>query len=330
MKKKLLVTGAAGFIGFHLIKKIYENFDDKIIIVGIDNINSYYSVDLKIKRISELEKRCKRFLFKKIDIKNYNKIFRLFNEYKFDYVVNLAAQAGVRFSLKHPKTYIENNINGFFNILDCSKKFKIKHLVFASSSSVYGEQKKYPFKENFDVTNPEQLYAATKVSNELMSSAYSRLYNMKITGLRFFSVYGPWGRPDMAIFSFVKKLYERKKINIFNRGNHYRNFTYIEDLVDATSKILLYKKDFFKKKFNIFNVGGNKTIKLSKLINYIEIIAGKEFKKNYVNKQKGDVFITSACNLKIQSIINYKPKTNIIDGLKKFISWYKQFYNINS
>ena len=328
MKQTILVTGAAGFIGYHLVKAIYKKFNDEIVIVGVDNINNFYSPKLKLDRINDLKKDYKNFIFKKIDITNYKQMLKIFKKYKFDSVVNLAAQAGVRYSLQHPEKYINSNICGFFNILDLSKKFKINHLVFASSSSVYGEQKKYPFKEYYNITNPTQLYAATKVSNEVMAAAYANLYGMRVTGLRYFTVYGPWGRPDMAIFSFLKNLINKKKINIYNQGNHYRDFTYIDDIVDGTLKILINKKKFYKKNFNIFNIGNNKPIKLLKLINLIEHLTKKKFKKNFLNIQMGDVYKTYADIDKIQSVIDYKPKTNIKHGLVKFIEWYKKYYKI--
>jgi UDP-glucuronate 4-epimerase len=326
MTKNILITGAAGFIGYHLVRAVNKNFTKKITIVGVDNINDYYSKKLKLDRIKNLKNEYKNFIFKKLDIKDYKKIHSIFDQFKFDLVVNLAAQAGVRYSLEKPEKYISNNINGFFNVLDCAKKFKTKHLVFASSSSVYGEEKKYPCNENFKTANPKQLYAATKISNEVMAAAYSNLYNMKITGLRYFTVYGPWGRPDMAIFSFVKNLIENKKINIYNNGNHYRDFTYVDDIIDGTLKILLSKKKFFKNNFNIFNLGNNIPIKLTKLIYLIENILNKKFTKRYLPLQKGDVFKTCADIKKIQSVIKYKPKTNIKIGLQNFINWYRGYY----
>jgi UDP-glucuronate 4-epimerase len=326
MKQIILVTGAAGFIGYHLVKKIYKKFNNKALIVGVDNINNYYLPKLKLDRINDLKKKYKNFIFKKLDITNHKDILKIFKKYKFNLVVNLAAQAGVRYSLTNPEKYINSNIFGFFNILNLSKKYKTKHLVFASSSSVYGEQKKYPFKEDLDVMNPTQLYAATKISNELMAAAYANLYNMKITGLRYFTVYGPWGRPDMAIFTFVKNLINKKKINIFNQGNHYRDFTFIDDVADATLEVLVSKKKFFQKNYNVFNIGNNKPIKLLKLINILEILTKKKFKKSFLDIQKGDVYKTYADINKIQSVVNYRPKTNIKDGLRKFIEWYKSYY----
>jgi UDP-glucuronate 4-epimerase len=328
MKNTILVTGAAGFIGYHLINNINKKFKNKITIIGIDNINNYYSQKLKLDRVKNLKKKNKNFIFKKIDIRNYKKLSNIFKYYKFNLVVNLAAQAGVRYSLEKPEKYISNNINGFFNILDCSKKFNTKHLVFASSSSVYGDINKYPLKESFATTNPKQLYAATKISNESMAAAYSNLYNMKITGLRYFTVYGPWGRPDMAIFSFVKSLISGQKINVFNQGNHYRDFSYVEDVAEGTQKILFSKKKFYNKNFNVFNIGNNNPIKLLKLVNLIENIIGKKFKKRYLPMQKGDVFKTYSSISKIQKIIQFKPKTNIETGLKKFILWYCKYHKI--
>ena len=221
--------------------------------------------------------------------------------------------------------YFDSNILGFYNVLKNCEIFKIDHLITASSSSVYGDNNKYPLKESF-TTNPKQLYAATKISNESMAAAYSNLYNMKITGLRYFTVYGPWGRPDMAIFSFVKSLISGQKINVFNQGNHYRDFSYVEDVAEGTQKILFSKKKFYNKYFNVFNIGNNNPTKLLKLVNLIENIIGKKFKKRYLPMQKGDVFKTYSSISKIQKIIQFKPKTNIETGLKKFILWYCKYH----
>lgn len=323
MKKNILVTGCAGFIGFSvtkdLLRKGYKIF-------GVDNINNYYSVKLKKDRIKELNKISKNFKFYKIDISNEKKIFNLFKNIKIDKVLHLAAQAGVRYSLEKPSTYIKSNLNGFFNILQCCKNYNISKLVYASSSSVYGKTGSTPFKENQDTNNPEQLYAATKKSNELMAQAYSNLYKLDITGLRYFTVYGPWGRPDMAIFSFVENALKKKKINIFNQGNHYRDFTYIDDVVDITIKILLAKK---KSNNEIYNIGNNKPIKLSKLIYLIEKKLNLKIKKKLLPFQKGDVFKTFANIKKTKKDFNYNPRNNIESGVSKFIEWYKNYNNSN-
>jgi len=322
MKKNILITGCAGFIGFSVTKVLLQKGHK---IYGVDNINNYYSVKLKKDRIKELYKINKNFKFYKIDISDEKKIFSLFKNLKIDKVLHLAAQAGVRYSLENPKTYIKSNLDGFFNILQCCKDFKVTKLVYASSSSVYGKTNKIPFKENQNTNNPEQLYAATKKSNELMAQSYSNLFNLNMTGLRYFTVYGPWGRPDMAIFSFVKDALENKKIDIFNKGNHHRDFTFIDDVADITVKILLSKKN---SKNEIYNIGNNKPIKLSRLIYLIEKKLNLKIKKNFLPFQKGDVFKTYANINKTKKDFNYKPKENIETGLSKFIKWYKNYNNI--
>ena len=322
MKKNILVTGCAGFIGYSTSKVLLEK---GYRIYGVDNINNYYSVRLKKDRIKELYKINKNFKFYKIDISDEKKIINLFKKIKIDYVLHLAAQAGVRYSLEKPLTYIKSNLNGFFNILECCKKHNITKLVYASSSSVYGKTASIPFIENQNTDNPEQLYAATKKSNELIAQSYSNLYNLNIVGLRYFTVYGPWGRPDMAIFSFVENAMKKKKINIFNRGNHHRDFTYIDDVVNISVKILLSKKHF---KNEIYNIGNNKPIKLSYLISLIEKKLNLKIKRKLLPFQKGDVFKTYASIRKTKRDFNYNPKENIETGISKFIEWYKNYNKI--
>ena len=244
-KKIYLISGSAGFIGFHLSLKILSK---GFKVIGVDNLNNYYDVKLKRDR-NKILKKNKNFIFKKVDIKNYSGLEKIFKKYNIDPVIHLAAQAGVRYSLKNPKSYVYNNINGFFNILDISKNFKIKKFIYASTSSIYGIQKKYPLKENFETDNPIQLYAATKKSNEIIAASYSNLYKMRTIGLRFFTVYGPWGRPDMALFRFTRNILSGKPIHVFNRGKHSRDFTYVDDIVDGIYKILVFKN---KKKLTIF------------------------------------------------------------------------------
>lgn len=327
----ILITGSAGFIGFHLAEKFLQ---DNKKVIGIDNINNYYDIKLKKNRLKILSKY-KNFRFYKKDLTQVNSIEKIFKTNKIDYVVHLAAQAGVRYSVTNPEAYITSNINGYFNILNLSKKFKIKHFVFASSSSVYGSLNKFPLKENYDVSHPTQLYAATKVSNELMAHAFSSLYNLPTTGLRFFTVYGPYGRPDMSLFKFVNNIFKNKSITVFNKGNHYRDFTYIDDITYSIN--LIIKKIPKKKKLNfseinaphrIINIGGNKSVKLNKYISLIEKIIGKKAKKKYLGLQMGDVIKTQACNKKIKNIIKFAPKTKLKDGLKKYIIWFRQYYKI--
>jgi len=335
----ILVTGCAGFIGYHvcakLIKKNYK-------VIGVDNLNQYYEKTLKIDRLKELNKISKKnnFKFYKFDIRNEKKINYLFNKYKFKRVLHFAAQAGVRFSIKKPHQYIQSNLLGFFNILNLSRYHKIPHLIYASSSSVYGGNTKLPFKESDRTDHPLQLYAATKRSNELMAHSYSALYNLPTTGLRFFTVYGPWGRPDMALYKFVRNILLEKKIEIYNQGKHVRDFTYIDDVVEMVLKVQnkIPKKN--KKNFNqnnssesfapfkIFNVGSNKPVNLISYIKKIEKILGKKAKKKFFNLQQGDILKTHSDISKIKKIVNSKNKTSIELGLTKFIEWYKKYYKI--
>ena len=315
-KKIYLVTGSAGFIGFHLSKKILaKGFK----VIGIDNLNNYYDVQLKKKR-NHILKKNKNYIFKKIDIKNYKNLETVFKKYKIFKVIHLAAQAGVRYSLKNPRSYIDNNINGFFNILEISKNYRVKKFVYASTSSIYGLQKKFPLKENFNTDNPIQLYAATKKSNELMATSYSYLYKMDTVGLRFFTVYGPWGRPDMALFKFTKNIIKGKPIEVFNKGKHERDFTYVDDIVDGIIKIVFSKKNKFGSQ--IFNIGNGKKIKLLKYIQLIEKNLKKKARKKLLPLQKGDVFKTHSDTRLIKKDYNYNPKTSVNHGVKKFIEWY--------
>ena len=312
----ILVTGVAGFIGSALSERLLcNNFS----VVGIDNLNNYYDVQLKKKR-NHILKKNKNYIFKKIDIKNYKNLETVFKKYKIFKVIHLAAQAGVRYSLKNPRSYIDNNINGFFNILEISKNYRVKKFVYASTSSIYGLQKKFPLKENLNTDNPIQLYAATKKSNELMATSYSYLYKMDTVGLRFFTVYGPWGRPDMALFKFTKNIISGKHIEVFNKGKHERDFTYVDDIVDGIIKIVFSKKNKFGSQ--IFNIGNGKKIKLLKYIQLIEKNLKKKARKKLLPLQKGDVFKTHSNTRLIKKHYNYNPKTSVNDGVKKFIEWY--------
>ena len=319
---KILVTGCAGFIGFHLSKHLLEENNN---IIGVDNINKYYDPNLKEKRLNILKKN-KKFKFYKLDICNEDKIIKVFKK-RIDCVINLAAQAGVRYSLENPDAYFQSNLRGFYNILINSKRFKIKHLIFASTSSVYGNQKLMPIDENSDITNPIQFYAATKTSNELMASSFSQLYQMKISALRFFTVYGPWGRPDMALFKFTNNILRKKQIDIYNFGKHKRDFTYIDDCVNAIKLIIHAKKK--RKKFEVFNIANGKSEKLEKYIKIIEKELKLKAKKKYLPLQKGDIQTTSANINKIKKFVNYKPSVNIETGIRKFIEWYKFYYYKN-
>lgn len=317
---KYIVTGCAGFIGFHVVKKLLSK---NKIVIGIDNINSYYDIKLKNSRIKIL-KKYKNFFFKKQNIQNFKSLEKIFKKNKNCIVIHLAAQAGVRYSLKKPKTYINSNLLGFWNILELSKKYKSKHLVFASSSSVYGSNNNYPYTEIDYTDNPKQLYAATKKSNEILSYSYSSLYNMKITALRFFTVYGPYGRPDMAIYKFTKNIMKDLPIDVYNKGNHYRDFTYIDDI--ANGIILSTKFPSKRKNFEIYNLGNGKPVHLKKCISLIGIILNKKIKINYREFQKGDMFKTYASTKKFKLHYHFKPKINLKNGLVKFIEWYREYY----
>ena len=329
---KILVTGAAGFIGFHLSKLL---LDQGFNVIGLDNINDYYDPDLKFDRLKILgiskEKAnkyndiCKKneFKFIRLNLEDKENLLKLFLNEKIDIVCNLAAQAGVRYSLSNPDTYIQSNIVGFLNILECCRHYEIKHLIYASSSSVYGLNKKIPFSVSDNVDNPISLYAATKKSNELMAHTYSHLFNIPTTGLRFFTVYGPWGRPDMALFLFTKAIIEDESIDVYNYGKMQRDFTYIDDIVNGIYKIINSEK---RKKYNIYNIGNNNTVELMDFITCIEKKLGKTAKKNMLPIQPGDVSKTWANVDKLVNDYNYKPSTKIKDGIDRFIDWYLEYY----
>jgi len=331
---RYLVTGAAGFIGMHIcLKLLKKNFK----VLGIDNLNNYYDKNLKLSRLKIL-KKFNKFSFKKIDIQDQKNIFKTFNKFSPNFVLHFAAQAGVRYSIDNPNAYTNSNLLGFANILEACRNKKIKHLVLASSSSVYGGNLNFPFKENENVDKPISFYAATKKSNELMAYSYSHLFNMPITCLRFFTVYGPWGRPDMALFLFTKLIKNNIPIKVFNKGNMYRDFTYIDDIVEAvfkiTKKIPKHKVIFNKKlkikttlaPYKVFNIGNDKPISLKKYIEIIENAIGKKGIKKYLPMQKGDLHYTHADTSNIKSWIDFKPKTDIKKGVKSFIKWYESYY----
>jgi UDP-glucuronate 4-epimerase len=324
---KILITGIAGFIGFSLAKTL---LDKNHIVYGIDNINNYYDVKLKKKRLFFLKDIYKKkFKFNKIDISNTKNINSYFVGKKFDKVFHLAAQAGVRYSLFHPEKYLDSNLIGFSNIIFNCKKKKIKDFIYASSSSVYGANKKVPYKESDKVSSPLQYYAATKISNEAIAESYSRLYKIRCTGLRFFTVYGPWGRPDMALFKFVKNIFNNKSINIYNKGYHYRDFTYIDDVIYLTLKISESKKFFNKENYHrILNIGTGNPEPLKKYLNIIENKVGKKAKVKYLKIQKGDMVKTYACVKKLKKIVNIKNRINLEKGISNFVEWYKDYHKL--
>ena len=341
MSRKVLVTGAAGFIGANLVKELIRTTDDKII--GLDNLNDYYDVSLKDYRLKEITELNGDFIFIKGNIADKTLIESLFKEFEFDIVVNLAAQAGVRYSITNPDAYIESNIIGFYNILEACRHYPVEHLVYASSSSVYGSNKKVPYSTDDKVDNPVSLYAATKKSNELLAHAYSKLYNIPSTGLRFFTVYGPAGRPDMAYFSFTNKLIKGETIQIFNYGNCKRDFTYIDDIVKGI--ILVMNKAPEKKEgedglplppYAIYNIGNNHPENLLDFVQILseELVKAKvlpidydfEAHKKLVPMQPGDVPVTYADTTALERDFGFKPSTPLREGLRAFAEWYRNFY----
>lgn len=326
----ILVTGAAGFIGFYLSKRLLEEGKT---VIGFDNVNDYYDVSLKEARLEILSKH-ENFTFIKGDLKDKDVIFDLFKKYNFEIVVNLAAQAGVRYSITNPDAYINSNIIGFFNILEACRFYPVKHLVYASSSSVYGTNKKIPYSTEDKVDNPVSLYAATKKSNELMAHAYSKLYKIPATGLRFFTVYGPMGRPDMAYFGFTNKLIKGEKIQIFNFGDMKRDFTYVDDIVEGIVNIM--KKPPLENEdgalYKVYNIGNNSPENLLYFVETLEKalmkygIIEKEAEKEFLPMQPGDVYQTFADVDDLIKDFNFKPATSLEEGLDKFAKWYNEFY----
>jgi UDP-glucuronate 4-epimerase len=330
---KILVTGTAGFIGYHLAKKLLERGD---VVVGLDNINDYYDVNLKYARLNELGIRCHSELdseslvqslkypnhtFIKANLEDSQAINNLFESEKFDSVCNLAAQAGVRYSLENPHAYIQSNVVGFMNILEACRNYGVKNLSYASSSSVYGTNRSQPFKTTDITDTPVSLYAATKKSNELMAHTYSHLYGIQTTGLRFFTVYGPYGRPDMAPMLFASAISEDRPIKVFNHGNMSRDFTYIDDIVDGIIKVIDNPSDF-----KVYNIGNNSPVSLMEFIETIENKMGKIAQKNFMDIQPGDVVSTYADTQGLIDDFRYKPNTKLADGISEFVKWYKEFY----
>lgn len=325
-KKTYLITGGAGFIGFHLSKRLLEAGAS---VVGFDNMNDYYEVSLKEARLKELGD-FEKYTFVKGDLADKEAVDAVFEKYKPQITVNLGAQAGVRYSIDNPEAYVQSNLVGFFNILEACRHFGTEHLVFASSSSVYGGNDKVPFSTEDKVDGPVSLYAATKKSNELMAHAYSKLYDYPVTGLRFFTVYGPMGRPDMAYFKFAKKIVKGEPIQIYNNGDMLRDFTYIDDIVTGVCDILCNPPAKNEKgvAYKIYNIGNNKPVKLMDFINTLERCLGMEAVKEYYPMQPGDVYQTYADVSDLMNDFGFKPDTSIEDGLSRFVEWFKEYYQI--
>jgi UDP-glucuronate 4-epimerase len=336
-QKKVLVTGAAGFIGFHLTQKLTSLGYN---VTGYDNLNDYYDVNLKRSRLAILQ-AISTFHFEEGDLTDRSKVYNLFASHEFDFVVNLAAQAGVRYSLTNPHAYLESNLHGFLNILEACRHNQIKHLVYASSSSVYGANKKMPFSVHNNVDHPISLYAASKKSNELMAHTYSALYNLPTTGLRFFTVYGPYGRPDMALFIFTKAILEGKPIDIYNYGKMKRDFTYVDDIVEGITRLIPTVPVPDKNwngltpdpassfaPYRIYNIGNNQPVELMAFVEAIEEKLGIKANKNLLPLQEGDVPETYADVQALMDAVDFKPNTSIKQGISNFIDWYKAYYKI--
>lgn len=331
MRKRYLITGVAGFIGYYLSKRL---LDMGHLILGVDNLNGYYDISLKEYRLKKLE-RSEGFSFSKLDISNKLELEKIFINKKIDYVINLAAQAGVRYSMENPDSYIKSNVIGFYNLLELIKKYEIKNFIYASSSSVYGLNKKSPFNENDFVDKPVSLYAATKKTNELFAYTYSHLYNIQTIGLRFFTVYGPLGRPDMAYFKFLNKYFNNETIEIYNNNDLdndlLRDFTYIDDVIESIIR-LLEKNSINNTKYQIINIGNSRPIKLSSFVSILEeslsYSMGKKiiFDKFYLPIKPGDVTKTYASTSKLGNLIQFKPQTRFKDGIRKFTDWYVEYY----
>lgn len=334
---KVLVTGAAGFIGFHLSKRLLSEGHE---VIGLDILNDYYDVQVKKNRLKQIEDH-EKFTFAYMDMADREAMAKLFADHQFTHVVNLAAQAGVRYSLENPQAYIDSNVVGFMNILEGCRHNGVKHLAYASSSSVYGLNTKMPFSTHDNVDHPISMYAATKKSNELMAHSYSHLFNIPTTGLRFFTVYGPWGRPDMALFLFTKAIVNDEPINVFNHGKMLRDFTFIDDIVEGVVRVLKNTAQpnpdwsgdapdpcTSPAPFRIYNIGNNQPTELMRYIEVLEDCLGKKAKKNMMPLQAGDVPCTYANVDDLVKDVGFKPCTTIEEGITKFVAWYKEYYNV--
>lgn len=335
---KILVTGVAGFIGFHVAKQL---LDQNVIVVGIDNLNDYYDVRLKEARLKELttHKHADNFTFKKLDISDAAALNELFAQHNFMQVIHLAAQAGVRYSITNPAAYVQSNLVGFANVLENCRQQQVMHLVYASSSSVYGLNADLPFSENVSVNHPISFYGATKRANEILAHSYSSLYNLPTTGLRFFTVYGPWGRPDMTLFKFTKAIIAGEPIDVFNYGEHYRDFTYIDDIVTGILKVAANpaaSNPYFdptnpdpatsNAPWRIYNIGNNTPVKLTVYIQLLEKYLGKKAQLNLLPLQPGDVPDTYADVTNLEQAVNYRPTTTVETGVQAFLNWYLEHY----
>jgi UDP-glucuronate 4-epimerase len=336
--KKILLTGAAGFIGFHLCQRFLAEGNE---VVGIDNLNDYYDPSLKQARLALLQGP--NFLFHHLDLQDFDGLQKVLSNFKPNIVVNLAAQAGVRYSLENPRSYIQSNIDGFFNIIEASKQAEVDLFMYASSSSVYGNNKKTPFAETDNVDHPVSLYAATKKSNELIAHTYSHLYKMPTVGLRFFTVYGPWGRPDMAYYFFTKAILEGQPIRLFNQGKNLRDYTYIDDIVEGIVRIGhsiklhgLHKEDFDQYQsekspfYHLMNIGGSNPVPVTEFVETLEAALGIKATTEMVDFQAGDVFSTEADTTALEQFIDFKPSISLKVGLTEFVTWYKSYYGVNN
>ena len=348
--KKILITGAAGFIGYHLTQRLLKEGYE---ICGIDNLNNYYDPTLKLARLTNLQQYAKLchpkalegsgmdpFLFQRLDLQDYEGLNKLFSDFNPDLVINLAAQAGVRYSLENPRSYMQSNVDGFFNILEASRQHGVKNFIYASSSSVYGNNEKSPFSEIDRVDHPVSLYAATKKSNELIAHTYSHLYKITTVGLRFFTVYGPWGRPDMAYYFFTKAILEGKTIQLFNNGLNLRDYTYVDDIVESIKRMVTgidklkptSKTDQYQATrspyYHLFNIGGNHPVPVLEFVETLEETLGQKAIKELVEFQPGDVFSTQADTTALESFINFKPAISLKMGLTHFVKWYRDYYRL--
>jgi len=334
---KILVTGSAGFIGSHITKRLVENKHE---VVGIDCMNDYYDINLKRTRIGELgikkdkkgeevkSEKYSNFVFSNLDLTNEDELKNLFSNHQFDVVCNLAAQAGVRYSIVNPAVYVDNNIRGFFNLLDVVSKNKVELFVYASSSSVYGNSTEMPFRIQSETSRPVSFYAATKKTNELMAYTYSELYKLKTIGIRLFTVYGPWGRPDMAYFDFTNKILKGEAISLYNHGQLQRDFTYIDDIVNGFVTIIETKGKFTSEYYKIYNLGNHDPVTLERFVKAIETAIGKKAMINYLPMQQGDVESTYADISESKKDFQFEPSTSIEEGIKKFVDWYRDYYKI--